>query len=89
MSKNSNEVIKRIMDDVVMDWVSSFLWFCWPEHGISPGEAATVISSVIEDYLKSCLQNLPHHFPDAEALASKFDFVPNQTVQNDGDGGCL
>lgn len=89
MTEKSNDFLKHIKDEVLLYWIADFLWHCWPEHGMSPGEAATEISSIIEDYLKSCLQNLPHHFPDAEALVLTFDFVPHQTAQNDGDGGCL
>lgn len=89
MTEKSNNVLKHIKDDILLDWITDFLWHCWPEHGISHSETTIVISSIIEDYLKSCLLNSPHHFPNAEALVSTFDFVPHQTEQNDGDGGCL
>lgn len=88
MPKKYKNVTQHLSDDVIIDWISSFLWFCWPEHGISSREAAKVICSVTEDYLKACSQDLPYHFLNAEALASKFDFEPNQTVQNDDGGGC-
>ena len=78
---------QHLSDAVLIDWISSFLWFCWPEHGISPGEAAKIVCSVTADYLKAFSQGLPYHFPIAEALASKFDFEPNRTRQNDNGEG--
>ena len=89
MSKKLEDIIHHSSDVVVTDWVSGFLWLCWPEHGISPGEAAKVISAVIEGYLRADSQDLPYHFPNAEDLVSKFDFEPNQTVQNENGGGCF
>jgi len=87
MSEKSKNIIKHLSDDVIVDWTSYFLWFCWPEHGISAGEVTKVIYSVTKEYLKACSQGLPYHFPDAEALVLKFDFEPNQIEQN-GNGGC-
>ncbi len=78
------------LDTVVVDWISDFIYFCCSEdRGISPHESAEIIYLVIKGYQKSCSQGLPYHFPNPEALASMFDFEPNQTVQNDGDGDYL
>jgi hypothetical protein len=72
--------MKSINDEALKEWISDFLWTCWPEHGISPGEATEVICSEIEKYLAHDQESSLYHFPNAEALASTFDFSPNHFV---------